>query len=111
MITELQRQLFETLRSKELAGDLGDDEQVRLKQLTRLVVDEETTQLAATTAHLRAERLEIQKQNSSLRKLERRQEALARKLERFLSQVQTERASINAEISTILKDSGSVASR
>jgi hypothetical protein len=111
MLTQLQRQLFETLRSKELDGDLTDDEHTRLRQLTRLVVEAEATQLAATTARMRQQRLEIQKQSASLRKVERRQEALARKLERFLSQVQTERDSINAEISTILKDSGSVVSR
>ena len=102
MLTELQRERFRALQQKEDNDTLSGAEQEELQGFVQLIEDAEAVYLRPATERIRQESLRLEEQNRALQALVRREERLARRLERFLALSASERARINAQVRAIL---------
>jgi hypothetical protein len=102
MWIEGKRTRFRTLRQQEIEGTLTESEQAELAQMIAELEAEEASYLKPATQRIREERLHLQSQNAALKSVIKRQERLARRLERTLATLRSERQQIERELTTIL---------
>ena len=105
MLTEDERTRFRALQARADAGSLTSDEQTEYQGFIQQIESDEAVYLRPATERLRQECIEAESRNEALRQLLRRQERLARRLQRILEKSQVEQNAIQTELSGIMSGS------
>jgi hypothetical protein len=95
---------FQQLRRKEQVGDLTDDEQQELSDLTDRLEAMEAAYLGPATERLRHDRERLEAQNSGLAAIVHRKEELVRRLQIAVEEARSEQQAIDDELARILKN-------
>jgi hypothetical protein len=96
---------FQQLRQRQRERVLSEAEQAELTLLGQELEAAEATYLAPATQRLGEERESLETQNRTLEVLARRKEALALRLQDFLTEAQAERRAIECELAAVLAGS------
>lgn len=111
MLTDLQRKRLSELQEREENSILNLSEQEELDSLIHIVETKEKEYLQPASERLQQDDIQIRTQNDELKILARRQERLARHLERVLALAQTESSAIRSRLVEIMKTSPTGANR